>query len=185
MYRCIHLGMMQSATGEKSKVMESDERTIVLCSAMPIIPLLLLVLSQLKNIYRSQLFIGASFGGTCRSKPTSKMVFPLKWTTHQSMEKRRPTPVSFSSLKAAGAGYMRRRKTGERKKKIDAHRWPRYIFFMLWNHLQLEYTCTAARHKMESRAGRDLTGVGTNLKLQRDLLFAAKRIDADVRFWLL
>lgn len=46
----------------------------------------------------------------------------------------------------------------------------------------MKYTCDAARYKMESRAGRVLTGVGTNLKLQRDLLFAAKRIDADVRF---
>ena len=46
----------------------------------------------------------------------------------------------------------------------------------------MEFACNAARYKMESRAGRVLTGVGTNLKLQRDLLFAAKRIDADVRF---
>ena len=46
----------------------------------------------------------------------------------------------------------------------------------------MEYTCSAARYKMESRAGGVLTGVGINLKLQRDLLFAAKRIDADVRF---
>ena len=46
----------------------------------------------------------------------------------------------------------------------------------------MEYACNAARYKMESRAGRVLTGVGTNLKLQRDLLFAAKRIDADVHF---
>ena len=69
-----------------------------------------------------------------------------------------------------------------RKKKMDVHLWPRYIFFILWKHLQLEFACNAARYKMESRAGRVLTGVGTNLKLQRDLLFAAKRIDADVPF---
>ena len=69
-----------------------------------------------------------------------------------------------------------------RKKKKKAYLWPRYIFFILWKHLQLEYAYNAARYKMESRAGRVLTGVGTNLKLQRDLLFAAKRIDADVRF---
>lgn len=69
-----------------------------------------------------------------------------------------------------------------RKKKINVYLWLKYIFFILWNHLQLEYTCNAARYKIELRAGSVLTGVGTNLKLQRDLLFTAKRIDADVRF---
>lgn len=36
--------------------------------------------------------------------------------------------------------------------------------------------------QMELRASRALTGVGTNLKLQRGLLSVAKRIDADVHF---
>lgn len=69
-----------------------------------------------------------------------------------------------------------------RKKTINVHLWPRYIIFILWNHLQLEYACDAARCKMESRAGRVLTGVGTSLKLQRDLLFAAKGINAGGHF---
>lgn len=93
----------------------------------------------------------------------------------------RDKAVSFSSPIAIRTEYMWRRKS-MRKKRINVHLWLKYIFFILWNHLQLEYTCNAARYKIELRAGSVLTGVGTNLKLQRDLLLAAKRIDADVRF---
>lgn len=111
--------------------------------------------------------------------------FPIEMNYSPIHGEEKTYPSEFFLAQSSRSRVYEEKENRRKKKKIDAHRWPRYIFFMLWNHLQLEYTCTAARHKMESRAGRDLTGVGTNLKLQRDLLFAAKRIDADVRFWLL
>lgn len=152
---------------------ENDEHIIVLSSEVPIKLLLLLVLNQLKNIYRSHL------ENAGQSLNQSGFSFWNEFTC-QPIKLRRLTPVSFFSCIAAETEYMQRRKTWG--KKINVHLWPSYIFFILWNHLQLEYTCNAARYKMELRAGRVLAGVGTNLKLQRDLLFAAKRVDADVHF---
>ena len=159
--------------------MKSDEHIIVLCSGVLMIPLFLLALNHWKIYTRVSLIMHkTSVENAGQGLNQNGLPIEMNYSPIHRDEKTYPT--RFSSLWAIEAEVMRRRKLWERKKK--AYLWPRYIFFILWKHLQLEYACNAARYKMESRAGRVLTGVGTNLKLQRDLLFAAKRIDADVRF---
>lgn len=72
--------------------------------------------------------------------------------------------MRFSSLTAIRAEYVGRRKIWERKNKCTSLAKVHFLYSV--ESSSVEYTCNTARYKMESRAGRVLTGVGTNVKLQ-------------------
>ena len=143
--------------------MKSDEHIIVLCSGVPMIPFFPLALNHWKIYTRVSLIMHKASVENA-GQNLNQNGFPIEMNYSPIHRDEKTYPVRFSSLRAIGADAMKRRKIWE--KKMDVHLWPRYIFFILWKHLQLEFACNAARYKMESRAGRVLTGVGTNFSFQ-------------------
>ena len=110
-YRCIHLGMMQSAMRE----VKSDEHIIVLCSGVPMIPFFPLALNHWKIYTRVSLIMHkASVENAGQS--LSQNGFPIEMNYSPIHRDEKIYPVRFSSLRAIGADAMKRRKIWERKK---------------------------------------------------------------------